>query len=122
MPFIGQPVLMAALLIISGLFIAPTLIALTALTQGSVPPARLSEALSWTQTGIAVGLAASGAGLGLIIDRYGASGGLVGIAAMGVLAALVTLTVRSTRGVSRQEPADPEVAGENTADEEERAR
>ena len=40
---------------LSGMAIAPTLIASVAVTQASVPPTRLTEALNWTSTGLAAG-------------------------------------------------------------------
>ena len=53
LPFVVHPLLIAGLLILSGLAIAPTLIASVAVTQASVPPGRLTEALGWTSTGMA---------------------------------------------------------------------
>ena len=41
----------AVLLLVSGLAIAPTLIASVAVIEASVPQSRLTEALSWTITG-----------------------------------------------------------------------
>ena len=57
LPFIGNPVILALLLIVSGMAIAPTLIASVAVTQSSVDQTRLTEALAWTSTGMAAGVA-----------------------------------------------------------------
>lgn len=94
---IRQPVAVALLLVLSGLAIAPTLIASVAVTQESVPATRLTEAFGWTSTGMAAGVAAGAAGLGQLIDRLGADAGFWGIAAIGVLLAVAALFVRDRR-------------------------
>jgi MFS family permease len=96
LPFVSAPALMAALLCLSGLAIAPTLIAAVAVTQQAVPGSRLTEALGWTSTGMAGGVAAGAAGVGMVIDRWGAGGGFVGIIAVGVLLVVSGLFIRST--------------------------
>ena len=61
LPFVDQPIVIAGLLAISGMAIAPTLIASVAVTQGAVLPNRLTEALGWTSTGLVSGVAAGAA-------------------------------------------------------------
>ena len=65
--------------------IAPTLIASVAVIESSVPQSRLTEALNWTTTGLAVGLAAGAAAIGQLIDLDGARGGFFGVVAAGLL-------------------------------------
>lgn len=73
LPFLDGFVLMGAFLLVAGLAIAPTLIAMMALVQEVVPTARLTEGMSLVHTGMAAGIAPGAALAGLAIDRYGAS-------------------------------------------------
>jgi len=95
MPFVREPLLMAALLVVGGMAIAPTMIASVAVTQAAVPQGRLTEALSWSSTGLAGGLALGAAGLGHLVDRGGSTLGFRGVVAAGVLLILAALTVRA---------------------------
>lgn len=97
LPFVSNPWLVAALLTLSGLAIAPTLIASVAVAQAAVPPQRLTEALGWTSTGLAAGVAAGAAVLGHVVDRYGSSGGFLGEIGAGVLLIAAALAVRTAR-------------------------
>ncbi|MEH3033158.1 MAG: MFS transporter [Aeromicrobium erythreum] len=100
----GIPLLTAAIFV-TGFMVAPTLIAATALVEACVAPSRLTEALTWTTTGLAVGVAPGAAVSGAVVDRAGASAGfLVPL----VAAALATLVVWAfSRRIS---PAIPLVA------------
>ncbi|SDS41560.1 Predicted arabinose efflux permease, MFS family [Friedmanniella luteola] len=112
LPFVHQPLLVAALLVLSGMAIAPTLIASVAVTQAAVPQARLTEALGWTSTGLAGGLALGAAGLGALIDAGGAQLGFWGVVAAGVLLALAALGVRTRATVPAPGPVEQaELAG-----------
>ncbi|GAA1428613.1 MFS transporter [Microlunatus lacustris] len=112
LPFVHEPVLVAGLLVLSGMAIAPTLIASVAVTQAAVPSTRLTEALGWTSTGLAGGLAAGAAGLGALIDAGGAALGFWGVVAAGVLLALAALGVRSRPAAGPAEPEEhAELAG-----------
>jgi MFS family permease len=95
LPFAGHPVLLTALLLLSGFFIAPTLIASVAVTQALVPASRLTEALGWTSTGLAAGVAAGAASLGHVVDVFGARAGFWGVVTIGGLLILATLGVRT---------------------------
>src|SRR5205823_319969 len=53
LPFVGAPALVAALLVVGGMAIAPTMIASVGVTRALVPQARLTEALGWNSTGLA---------------------------------------------------------------------
>ena len=99
LPFLGSPWALAPVLVISGMAIAPTLIASVAVVQTAVPAGRLAESLGWTQLGIAAGLAIGAVAIGATVDRWLAFGGFVGIAAAGVLLFLGSLLVRSPRAV-----------------------
>jgi len=102
LPFAANPVLVTGLLLLSGFFIAPTLIASVAVTQAVVPPYRLNEALGWTSTGLAAGLAAGAAALGYVVDHFGAQSGFWGVVAIGgglILTALLVRPAGSTQPV-----------------------
>ena len=101
LPFVDQPLITAALLIISGLGIAPTLIASVAVTSAAVPPSRLTEALGWTSTGLASGLAFGAAALGQVIDVAGARAGFWGVVVTGGLLIISALCVRAGSAQSR---------------------
>jgi hypothetical protein len=103
LPFVDSPILVAGLLALSGVAIAPTLIASVAVTQQSVPSARLTEALSWCSTGLAAGLALGAAVIGQLIDDGGAPAGFAGVVGAGVALILSAAFVRSHRLVT--EPA-----------------
>ena len=76
LPFVDQPLITAALLIISGLGIAPTLIASVAVTQAAVPRRAGSPRRSaGPRPGWPAGLAIGAAALGQVIDVAGAQAG-----------------------------------------------
>jgi MFS family permease len=104
MPFVSHPVVLAFLLILSGMAIAPTLIASVAVTHGSVDQSRLTEALAWISTGMAAGVAAGAAGAGQLIDYTGVQAGFVGVAVAGLL---LTLSAVFVRGRRSREPVSP---------------
>jgi predicted MFS family arabinose efflux permease len=110
LPFIDNPVILALLLIVSGMAIAPTLIASVAVTQSSVDQTRLTEALAWTSTGMAAGVAVGAAAVGHVIDSFGAETGFVAVVVSGLLLTLSVLFVRdrtsSTESDSQQGPAE----------------
>jgi predicted MFS family arabinose efflux permease len=94
LPFVTHPVGVAAVLILSGLAIAPTLIASVGVTQSAVDQSRLTEALAWSSTGLAGGVAIGAAAVGHVIDSWDAQAGFVGVAIAGLLLALSALFVR----------------------------
>jgi MFS family permease len=104
MPFVSEPLVLSLLLILSGMAIAPTLIASVAVTQASVDQSRLTEALAWISTGMAAGVAAGAAVAGQLIDHAGAQAGFFGVAIAGLLLTLSALFVRSRRGGVEPDP------------------
>jgi len=104
LPFVDQPLVMAGLLTLSGMAIAPTLIASVGVTQEAVAANRLTEALGWTSTGLASGVAVGAAGVGQLIDRSGSTAGFAGVVAAGLLLILTAAFVRGSRAVG-SEPA-----------------
>ena len=120
LPFVASPLPVGALLLVSGMAIAPTLIASVAVIESSVPQSRLTEALNWTTTGMAIGLAAGAAAIGHLIDLYGARGGFFGVAAAGLLLLASSTLVRSRRPVLS--PAMPDRPAADPARAPERSR
>ncbi len=105
--FVSSPLLIGALLLISGMAIAPTLIASVAVVQSAVPASRLTEALSWNTTGLAVGLAAGAAGAGQLIDLFGSRGGFGGVVGAAGLLVVAALCVRGGRQAGPISPVPP---------------
>jgi MFS family permease len=94
LPFVDAPVLVAGVLLIGGLAIAPTLIASVEVIQTSVPSSRFTEALGWNSTGLAAGLAAGAAVAGRLVDSEGYPAGFFAVVVAGILLVLAALTVR----------------------------
>ena len=81
--------LLAVALFVAGLSIAPTMVTTMALVEEHVPRAKLTEGMTWTSTGLAVGVALGSSAAGWVVDAAGAARGYLVPGAAGVLAALV---------------------------------
>jgi MFS family permease len=88
------PVLALAMFL-GGFMISPTLITMVHLVERDVPPTRLTEALTWTTTGMAVGVAPGAAVVGAVIDSHGATAGFLVPLAAGLLGAIVAWTTNT---------------------------
>jgi MFS family permease len=86
--------LIAVGMFLTGFMNSPTLISTVHLIERHVPSSRLTEALTWTTTGLAVGIAPGTAIAGWVIDRYGASAGFLVPLAAGLVAAAVAWSIR----------------------------
>ncbi len=96
LPFLpGLPVMTLALFV-TGLALAPTLIALFSLIEASVPAARLNEAMGVVQTGVGAGIAPGTWLAGVVADGSGGSAAYWVCAISAVLAAVASLAVRTT--------------------------
>ncbi|WP_062519375.1 MFS transporter [Demequina silvatica] len=84
--FMFAPGLLAlgALMFLTGLAIAPTMAVGDGVTHALVPRSRLTEGMTWTRTGMDVGIAAGAWLAGAIIDRHGSQGGFLVTACAGV--------------------------------------
>ena len=60
---------------IGGASVAPTLIAAFSITERLVPSAQLTEGLTWTNSGLAVGFSAGTACGGILVDAFGTTAG-----------------------------------------------
>ena len=87
---------------VAGLFFAPTLIVAMALVENIVPPAKLTEGLTWLVTGLSIGVAIGAASSGWLADHYGARSGFW--VALGAGAVVLWTAVQSCRRLSRGVP------------------
>jgi MFS family permease len=72
MLLIGSLGLLLPIAFLAGLTIAPVLISGTSLVESRVPRRALTEALSWTNTGLTLGVTAGSALAGAAVDAWGA--------------------------------------------------
>ncbi|MGH3170494.1 MAG: MFS transporter [Trebonia sp.] len=79
---------LAIVIYVCGLTIAPTLIAGYSLLESQALPGRTTEAMSWLSTGISVGVAAGSTAAGFLLDAFGPRWGYAFAASCGVAAAL----------------------------------
>ncbi|WP_406480471.1 MFS transporter [Streptomyces platensis] len=86
---VGSLPLLAVALFVAGLSIAPTMVTTMALIQEHVPRSKLTEGMTWTSTGLAVGVALGSSAAGWVVDAAGAARGYLVPGAAGLLAALV---------------------------------
>ena len=78
-PFFLAPNLgvLAIMMFIAGMAIAPTMTNVNTIVQQVVPPARLTEGLTWTSTATTLGLSLGSALTGPVIDTSGYQGGFM---------------------------------------------
>ncbi len=70
-PFVKSLPTLAVSTFVAGIAVAPALIAVFSLTERLVPPTLLTEGLTWTNSGLAVGFSAGAAVAGVVIDSHG---------------------------------------------------
>ncbi|MEV6972728.1 MFS transporter [Kitasatospora sp. NPDC093806] len=96
-------------LLIAGIAISPTLITAMALVERLVPAAQLTEGMTWTTTGLALGVATGSSVGGWVIDGAGAAAAYwvpLTAGVFGVLAALAGLG-RLRAGLAEGGAAEP---------------
>lgn len=71
-PVAGSVIVLGPVAFLAGLSVSPVLISGTALVERIVPSAQLTEGITWTSTGMALGLAIATPGSGVVIDAHGA--------------------------------------------------
>ena len=94
LPFLPGLALVAAMLFLAGLAIAPTLVAAVSMVEQTVPPARLTEGIAWVTAGIVSGVAPGSAVAGVVVDHTSAStayGVLFGFGLLAMLPAWLAL-------------------------------
>ncbi|MFI1941022.1 MFS transporter [Streptomyces purpureus] len=85
----GNLLLLAVALFVAGLSIAPTMVTTMALVETHVPRTKLTEGMTWTGTGLAIGVALGSGVAGWVVDAYGAAAGYAVPVVSGALAVLV---------------------------------
>jgi MFS family permease len=95
--FVSSVPLMAVVLLVGGLAIAPTMIGAMTLVEQGVPPTRLTEGMAILHTGIVAGVAPGASVAGFVVDHSGASAAYAVALAGGVLGALAAQTARQRR-------------------------
>ncbi|MEW2545412.1 MFS transporter [Streptomyces sp. NPDC047002] len=87
----GSLPLLAAALFVAGLAVAPTMVSTMGLVEAHVPRSALTEGMTWTSTGLAVGVALGSSAAGWVVDAAGARAGYAVPGAAGAVAAVVAL-------------------------------
>ncbi len=105
----SEPATMAVLILLAGVFCAPTVTATVDALSRLVPERVRGEALGWHGSAMTVGTSLGAPIAGLAIDRAGWQGGFVLPAALGIAAAVVGATVLR-RAVAAPDAAVEEVA------------
>jgi MFS family permease len=88
--------LLALLSFAAGVFIAPTLTAVTLLVSGHAPPRYATEAFTWSATCIVTGVGAGTAVGGELVERFDAHAVFALSAVAALAAALIALALRAT--------------------------
>jgi MFS family permease len=108
---VGSLTALVGIAFLAGLTIAPVLVAGMSVVESRVPRAQLTEGLTWTSTGLTVGVTAGSALAGTAVDEWGAESAFavpaLGAALAGVLAVAAWLVLRRTP-VPAGAPAHPE--------------
>ncbi|WP_196717220.1 MFS transporter [Actinomyces trachealis] len=82
---------LAALMMLTGVAIAPTITTGNNIVQVSVPVGSLTEGLAWVGTALNVGVSLGSYLGGILLDAYGSNGGFLFVAAMAWAAATTAL-------------------------------
>ncbi len=85
----GEPAMLGLLLFVAGATIAPTLVSANGMLDHLAPVGTITEAFTWTSTGIAVGIAAGSSVAGALVETASPAVAMAALGAGGVLAALV---------------------------------
>jgi len=99
LPFLPGLVIVTVALFVTGLALAPTLIAVFSLIEASVPRARLNEAMGFVQTGMSAGIAPGAWLAGVVADGHGGSTSYWVCTVSAVLAALAGFFVRNPQPI-----------------------
>jgi MFS family permease len=99
----GSPLQLGLLLMVAGATIAPTLVCANGMLDGLAPAGTLTEAFTWTSTGMAAGFAAGSTLAGALVDAASPAVALAVLGSGGLVAALL---VRGA-GVLREPVAVP---------------
>lgn len=84
-------VVLAVLMFVTGVVVAPTMAVGDGLVQALVPRNRLTEGMTWTRTGIDMGIASGAFFAGYLVEHSGAGAGFTVTAVAGAISAVVAL-------------------------------
>jgi MFS family permease len=110
LPFLAGLAVLTLALFLTGLALAPTLIALFSLIESTVPRSRLNEAMGFVQTGISGGIAPGAWLAGVVADEHGGSAAFWTVTVSAVLAALSGILIRES-GPAEENATDPATEG-----------
>lgn len=96
----GSVPVMTGLLLVAGLFVAPSAAASFALVGRLAPEGAVTEAFTWLSTAVTAGFALGGVTAGLLVQHVSVDAALLTTAGCAVLAALVLFVRRATLRVS----------------------
>ena len=91
----GEPAVLGLILLVAGASIAPTFVSANGMLDDLAPAGTLTEAFTWTSTGISIGIAAGAAIAGAVVDTASPAIAMAALGAGGVLAALVVRAAAS---------------------------
>ncbi|MGZ6674356.1 MAG: hypothetical protein ACXVFM_18615, partial [Solirubrobacteraceae bacterium] len=91
----GEPAVLGLLLLVAGASIAPTFVSANGMLDDLAPAGTITEAFTWTSTGISMGIAAGAAIAGAVVDASSPAIAMAALGAGGVLAALVVRAAAS---------------------------
>jgi len=98
----GAPATLALALLVAGVTIAPALVCANGMLDHVAPAGTLTEAFTWTSTGIVVGVAVGSAAGGALVEATSPALAIAALSAGGLLAALL---VRAAAAGSLAAPA-----------------
>jgi MFS family permease len=85
----GDPIVLGLLLLIAGATIAPTFVSVNGMLDHLAPAGTLTEAFTWTSTGISVGIAAGSAVAGALVEASSPGMAMLALGGGAVLAGLL---------------------------------
>jgi MFS family permease len=104
----GAPLSLALLLLLAGATIAPTFVYANGMLDALAPPGTLTEAFTWTGTGIMVGAAGGSAMAGVLVEASSPGVAMAVLGSGGLLAAaLVRLAIRGPLSGEPVAPVEP---------------
>jgi MFS family permease len=100
----GEPAVLGLILVVAGASIAPTFVSANGMLDDLAPAGTITEAFTWTSTGIAIGIAAGSAIAGAVVEAASPAVAMAALGAGGVLAALL-VRAAATGPLSAPAPA-----------------
>jgi MFS family permease len=91
----GSPLVLGLLLLVAGAAIAPTFVCVNAMLDGLAPTGTLTEAFTWTSTGMQAGAAAGSALGGALVEAASPGVAMAVLGGGGILAALLVRAASS---------------------------